>query len=109
MDHVANGPGIQQLSEAYVPYLLEFEDETDGVALSAALVVLRREDGYLLAVPSQFFTEDVLEQAQTPGPDDMLGQSVVRRAFDDIAGFILLDICWKTLVKNRPFWLASSC
>ena len=48
MDHVANGPGIQQLSEAYVPYLLEFEDETDGVALSAALVVLRREDGYLL-------------------------------------------------------------
>ena len=79
MDHGANGPGIQQLSEAYVPYLLEFEDETDGVALSAALVVLRREDGYLLAVPSQFFTEEVLEQAQTPGPDDMLGQSVVRR------------------------------
>ena len=77
-----NGEGgeqVQQLSEAYVPYILEIADEVDGSAFAVALVVLRRESGLLLALPSQFFTEEVIVPAMLAGPEEMLGPSIIKR------------------------------
>lgn len=50
-----NGEGgeqVQQLSEAYVPYILEIADEVDGSAFAVALVVLRRESGFFWLCPA---------------------------------------------------------
>ena len=69
---------VRQLSEAYVPYILEFDEEADGAAFAVCLVVLKRDSGLLLAVPKDFFTEEVLAAAQFSEPQELLGPSVVR-------------------------------
>jgi len=82
MAMLLNGEGgeqVQQLSEAYVPYILEIADEVDGSAFAVALVVLRRESGLLLALPSQFFTEEVIVSAMLAGREEMLGPSIIKR------------------------------
>ena len=68
---------VVQISDRYQPYVLELGDEIEGSAFAVALVVLKRETGVLLAVPQDFFAEEVLAASQDAGSEDMIGPSIL--------------------------------
>ena len=70
---------VVPLSVAYRPCMLEMpaEEDLDGSALTLCVVVVKRDNGMILAA---FFAEDVLENAMVAGSNDVLGPSIsVRR------------------------------
>lgn len=78
------------LSISYRPYVLEMpaEDDFDGTALSLCLVVIKRDNGMILAVPQSFIPDDVLESAMQAGTEEVLGPSTQRRLpASRLAGF----------------------
>ena len=72
------------LSISYRPYVLEMpaEDDFDGTALSLCLVVIKRDNGMILAVSQSFIPDDVLESAMQAGTEEVLLKE----------GFLLLDL-----------------
>ena len=69
---------VEGLDKAFRPYVLEMTlpgAEEDGSILCLALVVIRKPSGLLLAVPSGFFPEQVLEDGQVAGPMELIGPS----------------------------------
>ena len=78
---MAEADALVPVSIAYRPYVLEMspaDEELDGTAMTLALVVITRESGMLIAVPSSFFAEDTLQEAMNAGPDDLLGPSTLK-------------------------------
>ena len=69
---------VEGLDKAFKPYVLEIAlggSEEDGSSLCLALVVIRKPSGLLLAVPSGFFPEHLLEEGQGAGPMELIGPS----------------------------------
>eukprot|EP00435_Cladocopium_sp_Y103_P049112 s1324_g14.t1 len=68
-----------ELLERYLVQVLEIPaglEDIDGSSLTLALVVLRRRDGALLAVPMGVFASEVLERGFLAEEEDRIGQSL---------------------------------
>ena len=75
---MATAAEVEGLDKAFKPYVLEIAlggSEEDGSSLCLALVVIRKPSGLLLAVPSGFFPEHLLEEGQGAGPMELIGPS----------------------------------
>ena len=75
---MATAAVVEGLDKAFKPYVLEIAlggSEEDGSSLCLALVVIRKPSGLLLAVPSGFFPEHLLEEGQGAGPMELIGPS----------------------------------
>lgn len=102
------------LSIAYRPYVLEMpsEDDFDGTALSLCVVVIKRDNGLILAVHQSFIPDEVLENAMDAGPDD--ASPLPREAEVDV---ILIPVCrWTSTCRSlyaklgaRPYVSSRPC
>ena len=75
---MATSAEVEGVDKVFKPYVLEIAlsgSEEDGSSLCLALVVIRKPSGLLLAVPSGFFPEQVLEEGQLAGPMELIGPS----------------------------------
>lgn len=69
---------LKQLQDGFYPHVLDMpvsEDPADGTAMAVVLVVLKKDSGILLAVPEEFFSEEVLSSGLLAGPDELIGPS----------------------------------
>ena len=75
---MATSAEVEGVDKVFKPYVLEIAlsgSEEDGSSLCLALVVIRKPSGLLLAVPSGFFPEHMLEEGQSAGPMELIGPS----------------------------------
>lgn len=90
-----------------MPYVLELtsDDPEDGTSMAIALVVLRREDGFMLALPVGYLRDDIVDQGTDGGLDEVLGPTRVVRVpagimtaggiqplEDSTVGVVLVDV-----------------
>ena len=69
---------ILPVTDRFLPYVLEMvmsDAEEDGKSLAVILVVVKKASGVLLAVPVNYFDEEILEGGQDAGPDELIGPS----------------------------------
>eukprot|EP00435_Cladocopium_sp_Y103_P055503 s1300_g18.t1 len=72
--------GVSELQANFQVHVMEFPaqmEDLDGQTQAAALIVLRRRTGYLLAVPRGAFTEAALAAGTAAPPEEMVGQSTL--------------------------------
>ena len=67
------------VSESLEPYVLTYQPDhaTDGAIEITALVVLKREEGVLLALPKGTLSEEVLERGRLGRAEDVFGPSAL--------------------------------
>ena len=73
---------ILPVTDRFLPYVLEMvmsDAEEDGKSLAVILVVVKKASGVLLAVPANYFDEEILEGGQDAGPDELIGPSTTIR------------------------------
>ena len=72
-------PDLLIVSESLEPYVLTYQPDlaTDGAIEITALVVLKREDGVLLALPKGALSEEVLERGRLGRAEDVFGPSTL--------------------------------
>ena len=79
---------LVSLRQGFVPYVLELqpEDPDGGISLAICLVVLKRTAGFMLAVPVGYLQDEILEQSETVGEEEVLGPSKIVRVAAGIWG-----------------------
>lgn len=106
------------LKQGFVPYVFELaaEDPADGVALAICLVVLKRENGFMLALPVGYLQDDILDPASEVTLDDVIGPARVVRvpagtlegdavvpAPDTTVAVVLLDVSSEAADRLKPY------
>lgn len=73
----AEPPDVVLATEVLEPYVLTWQlgETTDGEGECSVLAIMRRTDGYLLAMPPGFLPEEVIQAGNSAALTDMFGPS----------------------------------